>query len=430
MERQRELKQLSTVYMFHPYCEHKRWHHSIGVAGIVKYFLHAQSPETMVDPHHQYLLVAAALLHDIGHPAWCHVGEVFCKLRGAPLAHDDLSAQLVEGAREYDEYFKKWELSRARDVIDDRSDRKMIASLIKGNPAIPPHISVKGRKRCLTKNEKDEIRKQTTFMGNMIKGHADFDRADFLMRDSFLSSSLPGLIDVRRIAENLGIVDTATGTKILAYTNLNFAEAMMTARELLYPGLYLEARNLVAEELLIRAFHRAFPEDMNVLDFWFSTDEDVMKSLDVASNKDKFVDRVCKLMRARQTYDLVEEITLLDQRLDSQSIDNIRYLGSDEGRPRVLDIEKEVCDDVGIAEGDIVIGSWLWKKPKIAEAPLLMKERLTTVSRESKLLEVIDTDRYINSRSRLIIGMYRKVKNRRKIVDKILENLREKTYIA
>lgn len=434
MARLAELKQLSTVYLFHPHAIHTRWHHSIGVAGIIKFFLDAQPPETKVERDDELLLICAALAHDFGHPAWCHVGEVFAQLRGYKLKHDEISAELVMGNPSYEEYFEEWGLKRISDIVSNDRDRNMIADLIRGDPPIPP----RDKKRKLTENEKDEIEKikrQKTFMGNMIKGPADFDRAEFLMRDSFMSSSLPGLIDVRRIAENLGIVEEkVTKTKLLAYVNLNFAEAMMTARELLYPGVYLENHNLVAEELLIRCLNKAYPQDLDIFKFWFSTDEEVMNKLHEAAKNDQFINKVCRLMRAHRTFNLVSEVTLSDPRLDRLSRENIKYLGSKEGRHKILELEEDVRknlkqSNLAIGNCDFVIGCWLWGKPGITEAPLVIRNKLSTVSMESRLLEVLETERYVNSRSKLIIGAHQDVADPNRLIEATLKALQSKSYV-
>lgn len=434
MARMAELKQLSTVYLFHPHAIHTRWHHSIGVAGIVKFFLVSQPLETKVEDDDELLLVCAALVHDCGHPAWCHVGEVFAQLRGHKLKHDDVSAELVMGNSSYDKYFEEWGLKRISEVIDNDRDRNMIADLIRGDPPFPP----RDKKGKLTKKEREEveqIKRQKTFMGNIIKGPADFDRAEFLMRDSFMSSSLPGLIDVRRIAENLGIVEEkVTRTKLLAYVNLNFAEAMMTARELLYPGVYLESHNLVAEELLIRCLDRAYPKDLDIFEFWFSTDAEVMNKLREAAKNDQFINKVCRLMRAHRTFNLVAEITLSDPRLDKLSRENIKYLGSKEGRHKILELEEDVRKNLkqsnpALGNCDFVIGCWLWGKPGVIEAPLVIRRKLSTVGMESRLLEVLETERYVNSRSKLIIGAHKDVADPNRLVEATVKALQSKSYV-
>lgn len=428
LARLRHLKQLSTCYLFNPHALHTRYHHTIGVAGIVKFFIQAQPPSTTPSMHDQYLLVAAALAHDIGHPAWCHVGEVFAHLRGHPVKHDEISCRLVMG--EFDQYFQRWKTNGNRicDIIDDECDRNMIVDLVQGKAPIPSHHDDKTQ---LSDDEKIATEREKAYMGNIIKGPVDFDRAEFLMRDSFMSSSLPSLIDVRKIAENVCITqERATGTKILAYLNMNFAEAMLMARELLYPGIYLESHNLIAEEVLMRALDKLYPPNSDIWEFWFSTDDQVMEKM--RSSTDTFIQRVFKLMDTNQTYDLVADITLEDRRLDTTSRANIRFLGSEFGRSKTLNLEEDVANELpSVQMGDFVVGCWIWNKPKVMTAAVLVEGRLSTIGMESRLLEVLDTDRYVNSRSKLVIGVTKdKLNNKDQIVNKVLEKLSSKSYLA
>lgn len=428
LSRIRHLKQLSTCYLFNPHALHTRYHHTIGMAGIVKFFIQAQTPSTTPSPPDQFLLVAAALAHDIGHPAWCHVGEVFAQLRGHPKKHDEISARLVMG--EFDQYLQRWKTNGNRicEIIDDECDRHMIADLIQGKAPVPPHHD---DGTPLSDNEKIAIEHEKIYMGNIIKGPADFDRAEFLMRDSFMSSSLPGLIDVRKIAGNICITqERATGTKILAYSNMNFAEAMLMAKELLYPGIYLESHNLIAEELLMRALDKLYPPAFDILDFWFSTDDQVTEKM--RSSSDPFVQRVLKLMDAVATYDLIAEIKLDDPRLEEMSRANIKFLGSDLGRPKILEFEDDVANQLSNVEtGDFVVGCWTWKKPKVMTAAVEIEGRLSTIGMESRLLEVLDTERYVNSRSKIVIGVWKdKINSEDQIVNKVIEQLSAKSYLT
>lgn len=428
LSRLRHLKQLSTCYLFNPHAYHTRYHHTVGVAGIVKFFIQAQTPQATPRLDDQFLLVAAALAHDTGHPAWCHVGEVFAHLRGDPRKHDEISAKLVLG--EFDQYFQRWKTNGNRicEIIEDECDRNMVADLIQGKAPIPPHHD---DGTPLTDDQKIAIEREKTYMGNIIRGPADFDRAEFLMRDSFMSSSLPGMIDVRKIAENLCITqERATGTKILAYSNMNFAEAMLMARELLYPGIYLESHNLIAEELLMRALDRFYPPDLDIMDFWFSTDDEVVDQL--RSSQDPFIQRVLKLMDANLTYDLVAEIKLEDPQLDTTSRSNIRFLGSGPGRPKTLELEEDVANQLpDIGKEDFVVGCWTWKKPKVMTAAVEIEGRLSTIGMESRLLEVLDTSRYVNSRSKIVVGVWKdKVNNKDQIVNKVIEQLSSKSYLT
>ena len=227
------------------------------------------------------------------------------------------------------------------------------------------------------------------------------------------------------------IIITPAKTRILAYRDLNFAEALILALELQYSSVYLQKYNLIAEELLIRALERAYPHDVDLMSFWLATDQEVTDKLRQVSQEDEFVKKVLKLMNARTTYPVLDEINLLDSRLDNNSKQNIKYFGGNEGRPIMRDFEKKICGDLGVNDGDIVIGSWMWKQPETAQAAVVIKGRDTTVGSESRLLEVLRNEPYVDSRSKLIIGADIKVLSElggNKIVNHILNMLTTEDY--
>lgn len=411
LARLREIKQLSTVYFFNNSARHSRWDHSIGVAGLVKIFLAAQ-PAGLVSLSDQNDLVSAALLHDSGHSAWSHVGELFSSFVGNPIKHDVLSAELVRGTKKYDKYFEKWTLPRVRDILTSKNQREKVAMLIEGKS--PVLVSKNDKKHVTTEELKQRIRSKI-FLGNIINGPSDFDQAEFLIRDSFMCMSGQGFVDLRGIVRDLGIVETSVGSKVLAFLNLHFAESMISARELLYQGVYLETHNSITEEAFIRALNRTY-QPKEIYDFWFSTDDDVMERLHEAAKRDPFVDRICKLFRVCQTYDLIQDINLNDQRLNNQARENIRFLGGKDGRKILLTLEEEICKELHVLIGDIIIGCWNWKKPRLSDAATQIDGRDSTVDYESTFLNALGQDRYVNSRTRLVVACWREVSVPRKSV--------------
>jgi len=426
--RLRNIKQLSTIYLFFPNAIHTRFHHSIGVFGLTKLYIGAQLPEIsgIIFPDRTNLLIAA-LCHDIGHSAWSHIGEIFTQIRGESIRHDEMSASLVLG--EFGDYFTKWRVegNRVCEIIRDEAERKMIADIIRGDPPVPPYGA---NGEPLREETKEQIVRDKTYLGNMISGPADLDRADFLMRDSFMSSSLPGLIDVRKIAEKLSIIqEPGTNRRIFAYNDLIFAEAMLTSRELLYPSVYLEANNVVAEEVLMRALNKLYPPEFDILEFWFSTDEEVFKEM--RQSDDPFIQRVCKTYDTYQTYIPIVDMSLKDQRLNMTGVNNIKYIGSEAGRKKILRLEEDVANEIdGMEKEDFVVGCWIWKKTKLSEAAVLHNGKLSTVGRESSLLRVFETEDYINGRSKIVIGVYKnKMDKKDDILSKTIELLNNNDYI-
>jgi len=427
LARLRHIKQLATVYFFHPNATHTRWDHSVGVAALVKSFISAQRAFD-IPIEDQLPLVAAALLHDIGHSAWSHVGELFTQMRGDTdgISHVQLSADLVTGVTKYDKHFDDWGLPRVREIITEKSQRMMIAELMAGRaPVVPQDLD-----RPLDEATRTRKIKEKAYLGNIVRGPASFDIAEYLMRDSFMTQSGLGLVNARRLIEETGIVQTEAKSRILSFLSLNFAECMILSGEQLFEGVYLETRNLITEELMRRALMKVYEPGTDIFDFWFSTDEDVLATFHkfTEEHKDPFIDRVSKLFNARQTYGVVGEVNL-QERLDDHVRRNIRSLGSKAGRHRILDLERDVSSDLRIPQDDIVIGCLKWEIPDIYDAAVRIGQRDSTVEVESRLLEVLGTEAYANSRSRLVVGAWKDVSvDKSKIMEATLYRLRTSDY--
>ena len=76
-----------------------------------------------------------------------------------------------------------------------------------------------------------------------------------------------------------------------------------------------------------------------------------------------------------------------------------------------------------------MIGCWIWKLPDTAQAAIRVGGKDRRVASESRLLEVLRTESYVDSRSKMIIGANPKIGlQKKKIVDSILERLSTEDY--
>jgi len=406
MTRLREIKQLSTVYLFHPYATHTRFHHSAGVAWLAKFFLGALPLEHLqeLELTDQYALVAAALLHDIGHSAWSHVGEEFAKYRGETILHDARSRELVLGRDTYDEHFERWNgLPRVRDVLDDQTLRQKVAELIVGNPPISSDM-LEGKSEEKQETIKRHVTNRLGWMGQLIHSVFDLDRADYLMRDAFFTfMSSQALVDPANLVQKTGFRMVGK-RKSLVFCDLPFAESFVTSYELMYPSVYLEAKNLVAEELLIRALCEVYPEGTPIDRFWFATDEMVLAELRTSSHP--LVRRVIHLMLCCRTYDIVRELPFSS--LDVHERENITYLS--QSRQELLQVEREIAHaakaaGASIETYDFLLAIWHWKVPLGSKAWIDIDGDVRTVGEVSPLLEALQSERYAHRRSRLVIAI-------------------------
>ena len=201
MQRLRRISQLGTVSLVYPAANHTRFEHSIGVYALARRACEVLS----IDGTARDELVAAALLHDVGHPPFSHNIEGLIHRETGKL-HDDV-LDIVSAGR-VGETLRAYGLSPTR-----------IADLIRGE----------GR------------------YGQVISGDLDVDRMDYLLRDAHHTGVAYGTIDHERLVRALRFVDE---TLVFAAGNLQTAESLLLARALMNPTVYQHHVARIARRML------------------------------------------------------------------------------------------------------------------------------------------------------------------------------------
>jgi HD superfamily phosphohydrolase len=201
MQRLRRISQLGTVSLVYPAANHTRLEHSIGVYALARRACEVLSIEGTARDE----LVAAALLHDVGHPPFSHNIEGLIQQETGKL-HDDV-LDIVSAGR-VGETLRAYGLSPTR-----------IADLIRGD----------GR------------------YGQVISGDLDVDRMDYLLRDAHHTGVAYGTIDHERLVRALRFVDE---TLVFAAGNLQTAESLLLARALMNPTVYQHHVARIARRML------------------------------------------------------------------------------------------------------------------------------------------------------------------------------------
>jgi HD superfamily phosphohydrolase len=207
MQRLRRISQLGTVGLVYPSANHTRLEHSIGVYALARRACDVLS----IDGAARDELVAAALLHDVGHPPFSHNIEGLIHRETGKL-HDDVLD--IVSAGQVGETLEAYGLSPVR-----------IADLIRGE----------GR------------------YGQVISGDLDVDRMDYLLRDAHHTGVAYGTIDHERLVRALRFVDE---TLVFAAGNLQTAESLLLARALMNPTVYQHHVARIARRMLWAATER------------------------------------------------------------------------------------------------------------------------------------------------------------------------------
>lgn len=415
--RLKEIKQLSTSFLFHQNATHTRYDHAIGTAWRVRFFLDALPLREIERVNYfetKRILTAAALLHDIGHPPWSHTGERYARYRGVELRDKQRSRDLIlDSEGKYDRHFEPWaRLKRIRDVLD-LSTRQKVAQLVLGNPPVSEEELRKISDETQRQTEKRRIETEA-WMGHLINGQPDMDRSDYLTRDAhFTFTTTQMLIDPVNAAEKIGISETSPGVRELVFLDQAFAESFLLAREFMYQAVYLESRRLVADELLVRALFKGLTMELD--EFWFSTDQRTLEQL--KNSNEKLVSRFLDLLILRRTYDIVYD-SIFNQLEEQQRRTLEKYDpmekrekadAAEAGPPKIFELEKMIFDvcqqrSKSINPDDFLLAISIWP-PAENVMIQLPGQHPTNLYEISPLYEALSSQRYLNSRSRLVIGV-------------------------
>jgi HD superfamily phosphohydrolase len=400
LTRLRDIKQLSTASLFYPAATHSRFQHSLGMAKLVKDFLMNVLLEE--DAYVISLLVYASLVHDIGHAAWGHAGELNMEYRGISLDHANLSSRLVVGDAEITKYFEEYGLPLVSQVLNEE-ERILVSKLVLGMPPVLPKL----------KTDEEIVReeKNMRYLGQMIVHSAlDFDRLEYLIRDAFYTTTAASFFRLKDVFESL-IVSEVGGARELMFGNRDFAESFVITRELMYSGVYQQPRDLVAAEMLARGFNICFLQSADPYEMWFRTDEELLRDM-YSNDKSK---QIAALIKSRKIYTILYENDF--SALVTPTVGKFRELTKQD----ILKAEKEIAKPE-LEPWQLIICVRIAKEPKEADAWVMTSKGPELLRRVSPLIRSM-TQEYRDSRSRVVLAVHPQTSN--KDQNKVLKRFKD-----
>src|SRR5258708_11796428 len=221
-QRLRRIKQLGFSETVFPGATHSRFAHSVGVAHIAREFLNRIGLITgkPIPKDTKTVVLAAALLHDLGHGPFSHAFEKVTKVH-----HEKRTSQIV--------------LDSSTEVHRALSDHdKRLPNLVAG---------------FWTQDLKNKIPK---YVAHIVSSQLDADRFDYLMRDSYATGVDYGEFDYRWLLTHFSL-DVGAGRLQLSNKALLAAEAYIFARYHMHKTVYFHKTSRAAEvmfRLLLRRF--------------------------------------------------------------------------------------------------------------------------------------------------------------------------------
>ncbi|MBE9492087.1 MAG: HD domain-containing protein [Bacteroidetes bacterium] len=254
-QRLRRIKQLGLTHLVYPGALHTRFHHSIGAMHLMNQVISALRLKGYDITDEEAIGASLAiLLHDIGHGPFSHALEHTIL---EDVNHEDISKVYMQRLNE--EFNGK--LHRAIDIFSNTYKRK--------------------------------------FLHQLVSSQLDMDRMDYLMRDSFYSGVLEGVINTDRIIKMMTVSDDKLAVEVKGIYSI---EKYIIARRLMYWQVYLHKTVIAAESMLMHILKRAkylvrkgeiiftTPALLNFLKYSFQIEDLIndKKLLDLFSELDDF----------------------------------------------------------------------------------------------------------------------------------------------
>ncbi|MBW1649296.1 MAG: HD domain-containing protein [Deltaproteobacteria bacterium] len=362
-QRLRNIKQLALACYVYPGALHSRFEHSLGVMQLVtqafdslyrnygdilkESFASVYEFKKNTIPKVRQLVRLVALLHDIGHTPFSHAGEIL-----APDAtHENISIYAIKNRlkellnKTYWNGIEEWIVK----FIDDSQQE------------LPPQFSI---------------------LKQLISSHMDFDRTDYLIRDSFYCGVDYGRFDYKRLLESLAIKQENDRIDIaIDRGGWHVFEALILARYQMNTQVYYHRIRRIYD-YYIREYLKIIKEKFNDID-WILDNDDVtiLNRMRTDANKksnnklQKYADRIINRKHHKVILEVGDHADANDLKRVKNVFNNIKsqyedidfVLDDGSGSIHKLFIagEQKIDDDLFIVEKNSDIYERLTEKSKI-----------------------------------------------------------------
>ncbi len=219
-QRLRRVQQLGLSHFTFHGAECSRFAHSIGVMHIASQLYHHliqfEENESLKDKYP--LILASALLHDVGHGPFSHVTEKILN-----YDHEEWSCRIISGNTQINKVLKSF------------TEFPNIAEQIV---------------KVLKKEYKPK------YISHMVSSQLDCDRFDYLLRDSYTTGTKYGLFALQRIIRSMEIDEENDRIIVVGEKGQIAVEDYLFARYSMYAQIYYHRKNLATRCLLSKLVKR------------------------------------------------------------------------------------------------------------------------------------------------------------------------------
>lgn len=369
LQRLRWIKQLGACEMLYPNGTHSRFEHSLGTYCVAQKMLMylKKINSDLIKPIDENNVLAAALLHDVGHLCVSHTGELYleycsnlngkaCELKQDISIHEFIGYEIL-GC----DYFKEL-IDSVKNQYRVGLDIEIIRKIIIG--------------------QSRNFEKQ--FLADIVHGPIDADRVDYLLRDTH-NVGFPHIIDIHRLINTITILkdpekENENYRLGIKEKGIRAVESLFMARDRLRPALYEHHVSRIGEEMLIRIMKDCIKDPISIIGL---DDHDLFCILKKCKNS------IMKLIdyKNRKFFKRL----LFFQCIDETLRDNVRYTCLNDR----LKIEKETSNKIwGEENCCMMIVPKTKEKINIGEVFVLQNDG--EVKKASYVLKRIYPGRYIN----------------------------------
>jgi HD superfamily phosphohydrolase len=234
VQRLRRIKQLGFTELVYPAANHSRLAHSLGVLHVARRMLdHFDRQEgRKLEEGRRMLVLAAALLHDVGHGPFSHAFE---KVTGQ--SHEAYTLEIIQDPGT--------EVNQVLRRADPQLPERLALILDKTVPGKGPGPADPGQ----------AVEQVPGYLRDVVSSQLDADRCDYLLRDSHATGTNYGTYDLSWLIAQLRVQEGGGGF-YLSHKALSTVEAYLFARLHMFRTVYFHKTTRAAEVMLGLLFRR------------------------------------------------------------------------------------------------------------------------------------------------------------------------------
>jgi uncharacterized protein len=406
VQRLHGVHQLGLAYLVFPGAHHTRMEHSLGT-----YQLASRMAAALDIPEQERRCVlAAALLHDIGHAPYSHTLECVLEER-IGMTHTDIGRALIKGdMRTIDP--REGEIIGDQGTIADLLEREGISADLVTDLIVSPRGPDLSGQRKLPLEGVQTYFNENNYLRQVIHGPVDADQMDYLVRDAHYTGVAHGTIDIDRIMDT---IELHHGDIAVRKSGVVAIEGLMVARALMYTSVYFHHTVRIAEMMLCKAVENA--SESAIADIQIQTDASLSERLLKDGGN---AGRIMTLLKFRHLYKRAYSMLISD--LDPEQLDSLLPLTSYEKRKEV---EQQIADRAEVDESEVILDmperELLITEPRIGktEVPIINGDRVRPLSKYSPLAKAIQT-RSVNDWAVMVSTPGPNLEKVRKAAEKVL----------